>query len=249
MAEQAAHDVVTESQSMASRPIDVPGIKQSTNSSGGDEESLPLANGINHPQHPFSHDHQTTIPNLDGAASSRDTAFDPNENPDIQQSLVNGHAISHAIRDDSVISTSPDATGGFESDMKQGEGRHERSNSIAKKPASFKSVSVTKNFLAKTGVAATPISKTLGEKRMFEEPPAESKMSLLIFDNLASIGFQVASLVSQSPKPRLVTKSWREGRLLNAGTTTQSTGAPDASKVWNRNKRKQYLLPLCNITS
>jgi hypothetical protein len=40
---------------------------------------------------------------------------------------------------------------------------HARSNSV-KKPASFKAVSVTKNFLAKAGTAVIPNAKVNGDK-------------------------------------------------------------------------------------
>lgn len=40
---------------------------------------------------------------------------------------------------------------------------HARSNSIAKKPSTFKAVSVTKNFLAKAGTTAAPAVKGTGD--------------------------------------------------------------------------------------
>ncbi len=41
---------------------------------------------------------------------------------------------------------------------------HARSNSVKKPTTSFKAVSVTKNFLAKAGTAATPNAKVNGDK-------------------------------------------------------------------------------------
>lgn len=43
---------------------------------------------------------------------------------------------------------------------------HARSNSIAKKPSTFKAVSVTKNFLAKAGTTAAPAVKGASDSGM-----------------------------------------------------------------------------------
>lgn len=43
---------------------------------------------------------------------------------------------------------------------------HARSNSTAKKPSTFKAVSVTKNFLAKAGTTAAPAAKGTADNRI-----------------------------------------------------------------------------------
>lgn len=84
--------------------------------------------------------------------------------------LTNGDTASHVASEDGQISSIPEHGVGSDTDIsrpgsvdpsKEDATRHERSNSI-KKPASFKSVSVTKSFLAKA--AGTPVPTKTGEK-------------------------------------------------------------------------------------
>jgi hypothetical protein len=90
-----------------------------------------------------------------------------------------------------------------------------------KKFASFKPVSVNKTFLAAKGATAAPPSK-LGEK--------------------AATGATAQTSASAASRPRLVAKS---GSGLRDSTPRASTaanggkpgGAPDASAVWNKNRR------------
>jgi hypothetical protein len=77
--------------------------------------------------------------------------------------------------------TSADVSGGSDSDTTKpdgeilggkkfaGEKGHSRSQSV-KKPGSFKAVSVTKNFLAKTTTGTTHSSKSTGDKGILEMP-------------------------------------------------------------------------------
>ena len=100
----------------------------------------------------------------------------------------------------------------------------QRSNSFAKKPTSFKPVSVTKNYLAKTGTAAPINMKTAMDKNVAGAQPSLANAS--------------------AAKPRLVAKLGRD-KLSSALSGAPSVGGPDASKVWNRNKREhQQLRPL-----
>lgn len=100
---------------------------------------------------------------------------------------------------------------------------HVRSASTVKKPISFKAVSVNKTFLAAKG-AAGPASTKTGDKG-----PGSS---------ISAPSAQSASAIS---KPRLVAKS---GSNLVSTLRTSATGAggksgtaPDASAVWNKNRR------------
>lgn len=93
-------------------------------------------------------------------------------------------------------------------------GGHVRTNSSVKKPAAFKSVSVTKNFLAKSAVAA-PMARP-GEKA----PPSSS----------------VAASTMQTARPRLVAKSGGSNMPRSLGKLNGAGPGPDASKVWNKNQ-------------
>jgi hypothetical protein len=93
-------------------------------------------------------------------------------------------------------------------------GGHLRTNSSVKKPAAFKSVSVTKNFLAKSAVAA-PVARP-GDKA----PPSSS----------------VAASTMQTARPRLVAKSGGSNTPRSLGKPNGTGSGPDASKVWNKNQ-------------
>lgn len=92
-------------------------------------------------------------------------------------------------------------------------GGHLRTNSV-KKPASFKSVSVTKNFLAKS-VAATPVARP-GDKAPTTTSTAASTL--------------------QTARPRLVAKSGGSNTPRTLGKLNGAGSGPDASKVWNKNQ-------------
>ena len=113
-----------------------------------------------------------------------------------------------------------DASGGSDTDISRPgsvyqskrDGVHVRTNSAAKKQP-FKSVSVTKSFLAKT-VPTTPAARP-GEKAAPAAPP---KTSIL------------------TAKPRLVAKSGAGNAPRTLGQTNGAGAGPDASKVWNKNQ-------------
>lgn len=90
---------------------------------------------------------------------------------------------------------------------------HVRTSSM-KKPAAFKSVSVTKSFLAKSA-ASTPAASP-GLKAAPAVQPATS--SLL------------------TAKPRLVAKSGTTNAPRTLGKMNGAGAGPDASKVWNKNQ-------------
>ncbi|KAF2873383.1 hypothetical protein BDV95DRAFT_592763 [Massariosphaeria phaeospora] len=139
--------------------------------------------------------------------------------------LVNGDAGDTASLEDAASQQAiADASGGSDTDisrpgsvdpLKERPGGHLRSNSV-KKPASFKSVSVTKNFLAKSAVS-TPVARP-GEKAA---PVGQTNASALL-----------------SAKPRLVAKSGSGlGNVPRAVAKVNGAGpGPDASKVWNKNQ-------------
>lgn len=116
-----------------------------------------------------------------------------------------------------------EASGGSDTDVNKVDGTkgHLRTNSM-KKPASFKAVSVTRNFLAKAVAGSSPSSMKLGNK---------------------AGTFSAGSAAADQPpaRPRLVAKSGsglRDAgpRLSATPTGTGSTATPDASQVWNKNR-------------
>lgn len=91
---------------------------------------------------------------------------------------------------------------------------HVRTNSSVKKPSTFKSVSVTKTFLAKSAVSA-PVARP-GEKAA---PAVQPNTSTLL-----------------TAKPRLVAKSGAGNAPRALGKANGAGAGPDASKVWNKNQ-------------
>ncbi|KAI4178765.1 MAG: hypothetical protein L6R41_008220, partial [Letrouitia leprolyta] len=105
---------------------------------------------------------------------------------------------------------------------------HARSNSI-KKPATFKAVSVTKNFLAKAGTTAAPAVKGTGDSASLSSPNP--------VNNASSV-----------PRPRLVAKSasgHQASTPKNAGSKYKNggTSGPDPLQVWNRNRAAPTTTP------
>ena len=95
---------------------------------------------------------------------------------------------------------------------KQGTG-HVRTSST-KKPAAFKSVSVTKSFLAKSA-ASTPSASPGLKAAPAVQPPTSSLLTA---------------------RPRLVAKSGAANTPRTLGKMNGAGSGPDASKVWNKNQ-------------
>lgn len=112
-----------------------------------------------------------------------------------------------------------------ETSRSQGDDKgHIRSASTVKKPTLFKAVSVNKTFLAAKGATGIAPVKP-GEKGA-----------------LGLNSTPAAPLASLAQRPRLVAKSG--SGLRDSAPRTATTvnggkpGAPDASAVWNKNRRK-----------
>jgi hypothetical protein len=132
-----------------------------------------------------------------------------------------------------------DASGGSDTDTskpdgfgrKDGLAGHNRSNSV-KKPTSFKSVSVTKNFLAKAAVA-TPVSRVAEKGR-------RHFWSRRWLANCPSVPVGTPSPVanaSTTAKSRLVVKNALGGLGARSALVGGGVSGPDPNTVWNRNKR------------
>ena len=163
------------------------------------------------------------------------------------EELVNGDTSEHSVVDDaphvpadvSVGSDTDISRPGSVDTAKERAVGHLRSNSV-KKPASFKSVSVTKNFLAKSAVT-TPTTRP-GEKGMLDS----LKQELVANHRMqGSSSGQATPSTAQTAKPRLVAKSGSGiGNIPRSSLKTNGVGSgPDGSKVWNKNQRKQDGFP------
>jgi hypothetical protein len=143
MAEQIAHDVVKEAQSVGDVSlIDAP-AKPSNVAPAGNGQAHPLHGNID-AQQDLAADSSEESVQLDARARAEVSVAESTEIP---------------IDETEIQVVAADASGGSDTDTskdtKGAAAGHIRSNS-AKKLTSFKSVSVTKNFLAKTVTTPTP---------------------------------------------------------------------------------------------
>lgn len=205
MAEQITHDVVKEAQSMGGSPIDVHATTTNDTTSDGDaQRALP----------PAKSSPPDTAP--ENATSTSESKHE----------LANGDAGQHSASDDLTAHQTPgESSGGSDTEIsrpgsvdqaKERTTEHSRTGST-KRPAAFKSVSVTKAFLAKSAVS-TPTARP-GEKP-------------------TSAG-QTSAAAQPVAKPRLVAKSGSGIGNVPRSSLSKTNGAgsgPDASKVWNKNQ-------------
>lgn len=125
------------------------------------------------------------------------------------------------IVDEVVNSAEVSISGGSdtETSKKKDDKGHSRTSST-KKPATFKSVSVNKTFLASKATSSASSPK-IGEKPATPVPTSTTPTG-----------------TSTTPKPRLVAKS--AGGLRDASKSSLSQNgrpAPDGNAVWNKNRR------------
>lgn len=233
MAEQVVNDVVKEAQSVgSSAPIDDSASTTSTPAVNGELPSGPTTSKHDSPQQPSA----AAIASKADAASTdaapvagkklADSVADQNNHashgavPHINAPpLCNGDSSDHSATESQAVA---DASGGSDTDISRPgsvdqskrEPGHVRTNSIVKKPSTFKSVSVTKNFLAKS-VVSTPVARP-GDKAA---PAAQTSSSAVL-----------------TPKPRLVAKLGTGNAPRMLGKVNGVASGPDASKVWNKNQ-------------
>ncbi|KAL6710281.1 hypothetical protein ACN47E_009227 [Coniothyrium glycines] len=220
MAEQVAKDVVKEAQSVG-RPAPIDDTASTTNTpavNGDPPSGTATTNNKSHETSSGTDDLNGTLtPTVNGVSGSAATVDGSSQ--DFGQPLFNGDASEYLATESQAVA---DASGGSDTDisrpgsvdpLKQ-EAGHVRANSTVKKPSTFKSVSVTKNFLAKSAVS-TPVARP-GDKAASPAPLSTS--SLL------------------TAKPRLVAKLGTGNAPRVLGKTNGATSGPDASKVWNKNQ-------------
>lgn len=131
------------------------------------------------------------------------------------------------IQDAELAGSAEVSVSGGSDTEKAAEKGHARTASTIKKFTSFKPVSVNKTFLAAKGAASAPKP---GDK------PATSSPA------------QTPSTLA-APRPRLVAKSGSglrdsSPRSSSAGNGGKAGAAPDASAVWNKNRRMLQVLNL-----
>ncbi|CAK7274265.1 hypothetical protein SEPCBS57363_006075 [Sporothrix epigloea] len=128
--------------------------------------------------------------------------------------------------DDLVNSAEPSNSGGSDTEAsrpdpaksRDGEDKgHVRTSSLARKPATFKSVSVNKTFLAAKLASAPGVAKP-GDRAS---------------PTLGTVSLTTAS--SATARPRLIAKT---GLVKGASANGRPVAAPDPNAVWNKNRRK-----------
>jgi hypothetical protein len=173
-----------------------------------------------HMQAAASHDVDPDVPIVNGTANYGD--------------IENKHITNI---EDSSAPTEASVSGGSDTEASRADGSrqgkddekgHNRAGSSIKKPATFKAVSVNKKFLASkvTTPGATAKAGDISRPSSSTPPPGASTPS--------------------SSKPRLIAKTApgvgsRLSSLVNGG---KPASAPDASAVWNKNRRRWHLFNL-----
>ncbi|KAJ8105772.1 hypothetical protein OPT61_g9979 [Boeremia exigua] len=141
------------------------------------------------------------------------------QHPHTAEPLQNGDAGEQSgaeslpVNGDAVSGSDTDISRPGSVDPSKQDTGHARTSST-KKPAAFKSVSVTKSFLAKSA-AATPSASPGLKAAPAVQPPTSSMLTA---------------------KPRLVAKSGAANAPRTLGNMNGAGSGPDASKVWNKNQ-------------
>lgn len=225
MAEKTSHDVVNETGSAsAPAPADVAAnqptiasVADGTNTTHIDNSSIDAALAMDSDAVTQSQEVN------EKAADANNTAqltIPDGEGKELANSTLDTASQSGSqVGDVSLELSTASDTEGTRSDApgpRSTENHHIRTNSV-KKPATFSKVSVTKNFLAK---AASP-SPTVAASKPGDKPSPLNAPS------------QPAAA-----RPRLVAKTASSLQSMQRPRVGESAGAPDASKVWNKNRRK-----------
>jgi len=218
MAEQVSHNVVDNILSAsASAPADVAANTTTTEPASNGNHNVITTSDI-----PTTESFINDATNTDDAATTTNGSI-PNEHLGSSAELNGTHdAASQVGSQEDGGSVDPSVTSDTEgrrgdgSDPKKEGGHHVRANSV-KKPTSFSKVSVTKSFLAKSASPAPAVAASTGAK---PSPLATPVQPVAL-------------------RPRLVAKtaSSQQG-IQRPRVGSESAGVPDASKVWNKNRRK-----------
>ncbi|KAI6782728.1 uncharacterized protein J7T54_000871 [Emericellopsis cladophorae] len=175
-----------------------------------------------------------TEPTVDSPADAQ-LASSPS-NGGIATPVVNGTANHDGIEnkhisqlEDHSHSADASASGGSDNEaskLRDGDKSHARTASSAKKPATFKAVSVNKTFLASKANTPTSTSKIVERSKGGASTPPPSGSATL------------------SSRPRLVAKTGSgvgSSGTRSSGLNGSKAPAPDAGAVWNKNKHPKKL--------
>ncbi|KAF2631108.1 hypothetical protein BU25DRAFT_407658 [Macroventuria anomochaeta] len=233
MAEQVTNDVVKEAQSVG-RPAPIDDTASATNSSAvnGEQPSGPATANTKTSEAPSASTNATTTAsastagaqasvNSNGqtAAASNNVKQPASAPKETSEALQNGDsgeqsgAESLQVNGEAVSGSDTDISRPGSVDPSKQDTGHVRTSST-KKPAAFKSVSVTKSFLAKSA-ASTPATSPGLKAAPAVQPPTSSILTA---------------------KPRLVAKSGTANTPRALGKMNGAGSGPDASKVWNKNQ-------------
>ncbi|KAF2217139.1 hypothetical protein CERZMDRAFT_93196 [Cercospora zeae-maydis SCOH1-5] len=261
MAEQTGHNVVINSESTgAAAPVDTAANASTTNSAlSGKTNSNSLPDASNaattsgsptQPNGPTSGNAGSDAPLVAAEPSAGEAAdraalkpadaktTSNDKSRPAHGDLVNGvhedgsQADAHAD-DKSMTGVSVDLSVNSDTDNSKADagekGGHTRTNSTVKKPAAFSKVNATKSFLSKIAPSApaTPQTGDKGEKG--KQSAAQSAANPKLASS-ASVTLQPAS------RPRLIAKTGSSQSMLKPRAGPGGSGAPDASKVWNKNQ-------------
>ena len=226
MAEQVSHNVVTPSESagasapagVVENPTDIdtaaaPGTATTTTNDARSDEAPVVDSGA--VAEPSAGEDAAGVAGTEGGAGEVGVGAG-----EVKESAVEEQGgVSNGLHDPALGegSQNSDTEGsrGDGAEQKQEGNHHVRTNSV-KKPTTFSRVSVTKNFMAKTASPA-PTAAAIGSK-----------------PGLSNAAPALAAAVA---KPRLVAKTGVLKTLQKPRTGSESASGPDASKVWNKNRR------------
>ncbi|KAF2129532.1 hypothetical protein P153DRAFT_291331 [Dothidotthia symphoricarpi CBS 119687] len=229
MAEQVTNDVVKEAQSVGhAAPTDDTASTTSSSAANGEPPSGPnttttssLSTSVASAADALADDARGSEKDQASAATqtSDERTLSDAAQPETKDAHLNGDSGEHSGAESQQAPG--DVSGGSDTDIsrpgsvdpsKEAAG-HVRA-SLAKKPSTFKSVNVTKTFLAKSAVS-TPVAR-LGDK--------------------AAPAVQASALLVPTARPRLVAKSGSANAPRALGKMNGAGSGPDASKVWNKNQ-------------
>lgn len=131
---------------------------------------------------------------------------------------------------------------GSDTDSRADSGDQGKMSSSLKKPASFKTVSVTKAFLAKAATTAAPAASKVGDKSMDEHCS-----TLTLLQRLTTLSGPATVSLQPMAKPRLVAKSGSGLRDIPRVRPGEGASAPDGRTVWNKNQREDPAVTLHSL--
>jgi hypothetical protein len=175
----------------------------------------------------------------DGPLESAHQLLQPphdSETPSLGPNSSQDHGHLNLTINRDVDNATPDQQGSDTDSGRPDASKVARSGSV-KKPLSFKPVSITKSFLAKSATTpgSTPPPVKLAEKRTPTAPNSPKTHA-----DTSKASPQMATL-QLNARPRLIAKTGSSGlRDIPRTRSGDGTSTPDARTVWNKNQRQYY---------